>query len=113
MNGLSPSALEWLVSAQQVPSNCQGGRGCVLDVLEMLQGTEVKKGSAFHSRACCLFPIPHPHVPHVSPPAQHGKCQRRSVKVLPKSKGTNNHSEKFWAEDCYFLRAVVSCRVLV
>lgn len=71
------------------------------------------KGRLSLPQSCVLpFPIPTPSCARV-PPARPGKCQRRGVKVLPKSKGNNNHSETFWVEDCYFLRAVVSCRVLV
>ena len=56
-------------------SECQGGRGCVLDALEVLPGSKVKGGAALHGQARCPFPIPHPHVPNVSPQQNPGSLR--------------------------------------
>lgn len=48
-----------------------------------------------------LLPLPTPSGTKCACPVQPRKSQR-SEKVLLKSKGNNNHSEKFWVEDRFF-----------
>lgn len=55
-----------------------------------------------------LLPPPTPSCTKRVSPVQPSKAQR-SVKLLLKSKGNYNHSEKFWVEHRFF-EAVVSCR---
>lgn len=72
-----------------------------MDAPEVLTGSRVKGDAALRGRACCPLPCPTLSRAKCVTPAQHGKS-RRNVKALPKSKGNNNYSEKFWVEQSFF-----------